>query len=207
MQLNDYGINLVESKGKDDIAEFDENEQSNSIKHLDGNEAYDYLTKEVFSQLNNENTKFLKIPSNLVTDMPLEKDDERKLFVSIKLPSYMQERDGFKFANAQFYANKAFHVINDKHDLRAIPCYDKVLSGENAGKDVFFKVSNYDKEIEVKATDLFNYNKEDFSKFLNNQKKTDNSNGIKDENNGKVPKTEEKSNTNTNTKKSENSMS
>ena len=162
--ISEYGLNICHSI-KEEVAPMAQSgdtkfgpeynwKRDDEINHLTQDEAVNHLTS-IYKNINNRDTQYMLIPVGACHEIKGE-EAKNKGKINVVMPKYLQEHNGYNFAESNFIVNKVYHLTDEKmKGMRAVQC------SPNAKFRVYF---NDDRFLDVAAKDLAEYNKEDYAK-------------------------------------------
>ena len=168
--IGEYGINMCHSI-KVEVAPMAQSgdikigpeykwQRDDEINHLTQDEAVNYLTN-IYKNINNRDTQYMLIPKAACKEIKGE-EAKNKGKINVVMPKYMQDHNGYNFAESNFIVNKVYHLTAENmQGMRAVQC------SPNAKFRVYFQDDRY---LDVAAKDLAEYNKDDYAKYKEQSK-------------------------------------
>lgn len=168
--ISEYGINLCHSikevaapmaqSGDIKVGPEYKWKRDDEINHLTQDEAVNKLTS-IYKNINSKETQYMLVPAEACHVIKGE-EAKHKGDINVVMPKYLQEHNGYNFAESNFIVNKVYHLTDEKmKGMRAVQC------SPNAKFRVYF---NDDRFLDVAAKDLAGYNKDDYAKFKEQSK-------------------------------------
>ena len=163
--ISEYGINMCHSikvevaplaqSGDTKIGPEYKWQRDDEINHLTQDEAVHHLTS-IYKNINNRDTQYMLVPKEACKEINGE-EAKNKGKINVIMPKYMQEHNGFNFAESNFIVNKVYHLAAENmKEMRAVQC------SPNAKFRVYFNDGRF---LDVAAKYLAGYNKDDYAKY------------------------------------------